>query len=112
MLANASRTAARISATPSGTSSAQATSRTGSSPPAADVGVSVGPSGRSGMITNGRWLVTGVPLGKTVALTVSAPGSVTLSSADCTGAGTRLRCRVGNGAGVFQAVNSSGAPRP
>jgi hypothetical protein len=78
--------------------------------PTADVGVTVGPSGRSGTITNGRWLVTGVPLGKTVSLTVSAPASVTLSSTDCTGAGTQLSCRVGDGTGMFQVVNSSGAP--
>ena len=107
------RSSKRISATPSGTASAQAGSTTGSttgsSVPTADVGVTVGPSGRSGTVTTGRWLVTGVPLGKTVSLTISAPASVALSSTDCTGAGTHLSCRVGNGAGVFQAVNSSGA---
>jgi hypothetical protein len=79
--------------------------------PTADVGVTVGPNGRSGTVTNGRWLVAGVPLGKTVSLTVSAPAGVALSSTDCTGADTHLSCRVGNGAGVFRAVNSSGAPR-
>ena len=55
--------------------------------------------------------MTGVPLGKTVTLTITAPGSVALSSTDCTGAGTQLSCQVSNGAGVFQAVNSSGAPK-
>ena len=55
--------------------------------------------------------MTGVPVGTTVSLTVSAPGSVVLSSADCAGAGTRLICQIGNGAGTFPAVNSSGAPK-
>lgn len=77
----------------------------------ADVGVTVGPNGRSGTVTHGLWLVAGVPLGKTVSLTVSAPAGVALSSPDSTGAGNHLSCRVGNGAGVFQAVNSSGDPR-
>ena len=71
------RSSKRISATPSGTASAPAGSTTGSttgsSVPTADVGVTVGPSGRSGTVTTGRWLVTGVPLGKTVSLTISAP---------------------------------------
>jgi hypothetical protein len=81
--------------------------------PTADVGVTVGPrTVVRGTVTNGRWLVAGVPLGKTVSLTVSAPAGVALSSTDCTGAGTHLSCRVGNGAGVFQAVNSSGPPGP
>jgi hypothetical protein len=79
--------------------------------PTADVGATVGRSGRSGSVTNARWLVAGVPLGTTVSLTVSAPAGVALSSPECTGAGTHLSCRVGNGAGVFRAVNSSGAPR-
>ena len=109
------RSSKPVSASPSGTPSAQASSTTGSttgsSVPTADVGVTVGRSGRSGAVTNGRWLVAGVPLGKTVSLTVSAPAGVALSSPGCTGAGNHLSCPVGNGAGVFQAVNSSGAPR-
>ena len=104
------RSSKRVSASPSGTPSAKASSTTGSSLSTADVGVTVGRNGRSGTVINGRWLVAGVPLGKTVSLTVSAPAGVALSSTDCTGAGAHLSCRVGNGAGVFQAVNSSGGP--
>jgi hypothetical protein len=51
-----------------------------------------------------------VPEGQTVTLSVSAPAGIVLSSVDCAGTGSQLDCQVGNGSGVFQAVNSSGAP--
>lgn len=59
------RSSKRVFASPPGTPSAQAGSTTGSSVPTADVGLTVGTNGRSGSVTNGRWLVAGLPLGTT-----------------------------------------------
>ncbi len=96
---------------PSGAASARASRTSGTSTPRANVAVTVGRSGGSGTMTGGRWFVSGVPSDKTVLLTVTAPSGVALASTDCPGAGTRLSCRVGNGDGSFEAVNTSGDPQ-
>ncbi len=94
--------------------SKRVTRASGSTAPRANIGVTAGRSGQSGQMTSGRWFVTGVPVGKTVLLTITAPGGVALASIECppsAPSGTHLSCRVGNGDGSFQAVNTSGTPQ-
>ena len=96
---------------PSGGASAQASRTTGTTGTTANTGVNVRQISQSDAMTGGSWVVTGVPSGSTVQLTITAPGSIVLSSADCAGVGNQLSCRVGNGSGTFQAINSSSAPK-